>query len=206
MSSETPEFIAFVRINANGDDRICWHCERTFRSNRGLNQHFRSCKQNMIEYERIWSRKGKIRVHRNINKYNREYNNIELFTKTLHVGNSPSHVFEANVSTMYEQIVYGKRNLFLLPSGKAGKQYIDETTKLMNEWLQESPLKDIAFKAIMIMPNLLLQKPSKNSKAKDHLKALERRLESWISGDLLELSKEAETIQKRLRSKKHLQI
>ena len=72
----------------------------------------------------------------------------------------------------------------------------------MNEWLQESPLKDIAFKAIMIMPNLLLQKPSKNSKDKDHLKALERRLESWISGDLLELLKEAETIQKSLRSKK----
>ena len=73
----------------------------------------------------------------------------------------------------------------------------------MNEWLQESPLKDIAFKAIMVMPNLLLQKPSKNSKAKDHLKALERRLESWISGDLLEL-KEAETIQKSLRSNKNI--
>ena len=50
------------------------------------------------------------------------------------------------------------------------------------------------------MLNLLLQKLSKNSEA--HLKALERRLESWISGDLLELLKEAETIQKSLRSKK----
>ena len=74
----------------------------------------------------------------------------------------------------------------------------------MNEWLQESPLKDIAFKAIMVMPNLLLQKPSKNSKAKVHLKALERRLESRISGDLLELLKEAETIQKSLRSNKNI--
>ena len=72
----------------------------------------------------------------------------------------------------------------------------------MNEWLKESPLKDIAFKAIMIMPNLLLRQPSKNSKAKDHLKALQRRLESWIFGDLLKLLKEAETIQKSLRSKK----
>ena len=72
-------------------------------------------------------------------------------------------------------------------------------------WLQESPLKDITFKAIMIMPNLLLQKPLKNSKAKDHLKALERHLESWISDDLLELLKEAQTIQQSLRSKKHLQ-
>ena len=48
----------------------------------------------------------------------------------------------------------------------------------------------------------LLQKPSKKSKAEDHLKALKRRLESWISGDLLKLLKEAETIQKSLRSKK----
>ena len=34
------------------------------------------------------------------------------------------------------------------------------------------------------------------------MKALERRLESYISADLLELLKEAETIQKSLRSKK----
>ena len=45
----------------------------------------------------------------------------------------------------------------------------------------------------------------KNSKAKDHLKALDRHLESWISDDLLELLKEAQTIQQSLRSKKHLE-
>ena len=45
----------------------------------------------------------------------------------------------------------------------------------------------------------------KKLKAKDHLKALERHLESWISGDLLVLLKEARTIQKSLRSKKRLQ-
>ena len=71
----------------------------------------------------------------------------------------------------------------------------------MNEQLHKFPLKDIAFKAIMIMPNLLLQKPSKNSKAKDHLKALERR-ESCISGNWLELLKKAKSIQKSLRLKK----
>ena len=54
----------------------------------------------------------------------------------------------------------------------------------------------------MIMHNLLLQKPSKNSKVKDQLKALERRLESWISSNLPELLKEGKTIQNNLRSKK----
>ena len=36
----------------------------------------------------------------------------------------------------------------------------------------------------MVMPNLLLQKLSQNSKAKDHLTALERRMQSWLKGDL----------------------
>ena len=35
----------------------------------------------------------------------------------------------------------------------------------------------------MVMPNLLLQKLSQNSKAKDHLTALER-MQSWLKGDL----------------------
>ena len=38
-------------------------------------------------------------------------------------------------------MVYWKNSLFPLPSGKAGKQYIDETTELMNEWLQEKTLE-----------------------------------------------------------------
>ena len=50
----------------------------------------------------------------------------------------------------------------------------------------------------MIMPNLLLQKPSENSKAKDYLTALERRMQSWLKGDLMELLHEGETIQKNL--------
>ena len=50
----------------------------------------------------------------------------------------------------------------------------------------------------MIMQNLLLQKPSKNSKAKDHLTTLKRRMQSWLKGDLIELLHEGETIQKNL--------
>ena len=100
-----------------------------------------------------------------------------------------SYTFEENLSLVYKKIVYWKKNLFLLP-------FIEETTKLINKWLHDSPLKDIAFKAIMIMQSLLLQKPSKNSKSRDHLKALERRMDLWISGEILH---EGEAIQKDLR-------
>ena len=62
------------------------------------------------------------------------------------------------------------------------------------------PLKDIVFKAIMVMPSLLLQKPSQKSKSKDHLRALEWRLELWESGEVMELLNESYTIQKNMKA------
>ena len=57
----------------------------------------------------------------------------------------------------------------------------------MNGWTKNSPLKEIAFTPIHVMLSLLLQKPSKTSKKKDHLKALERRIDLWINGNIDEL-------------------
>lgn len=53
---------------------------------------------------------------------------------------------------------------------------------------------------IMVMPNLLLEKPAQKLKSKDHLSALDKRMELWESGELLVLLKEAETIQKYLKA------
>ena len=102
------------------------------------------------------------------------------------------------IQDAYESIVFWKKNLFMLPTDAAAKNYITETTKLINDWANNSPLKDISFKAIHIMPSLLLQKPSKTSKVKDHLKALERRTDLWIKGKIDEPLFERETIQSRL--------
>ena len=104
------------------------------------------------------------------------------------------------IDVIYEKVVFWKSNLFLVPSGKSGKAFIDEINRLLNEWLIESDQSPYAIKSVMIMPSLLLQKPSKSSKAKDHAIALERRLALWKSGDLLNLLLEAETIQNMLKS------
>ena len=48
------------------------------------------------------------------------------------------------------------------------------------------------------MPDLLLQKSAKNSKARDHVDALERRMHIWNSGNILSLLHEGETIQRCL--------
>ena len=94
--------------------------------------------------------------------------------------------------------------MFLVPSGKSGKQCIEEKTRLINSWIHNSPLQNVAFKAIMIMPNLLLRKPARNSKSKDHSEALNRRLNLWEEGELTELLIEGETIQKSLSDSKSI--
>ena len=130
---------------------------------------------------------------------NQSLRNIETPEVRYKWGRYDSYKFEGNLSLVYEKIVYWENNLLMLPSGRAGKQFIEETTKLMNEWLYGSPLKDTAFKAILIMPRLLLQKPSQKSKSREHLKALERCMDLWTSGEILDLLHEEETIQKNLR-------
>ena len=86
----------------------------------------------------------------------------------------------------------------MVPSGGGGKKFIKETTRLINLWTEDSPLENIALKAIYVTSALLLQKTSTNSKAKYHVAALERRLELWENGNITELPNEGQSIQERL--------
>ena len=47
-------------------------------------------------------------------------------------------------------------------------------------WVQST--EQIALKGAMTMPSLLLRKPRATSKAKDHMKCLERQLHLWSAG------------------------
>jgi len=87
-----------------------------------------------------------------------------LFTEKFVWGEKKGSEFVKVLDNIYERIVYWRKNLFLLPSGSSGKQFIRETTRLVNSWIDETPLKDFSFKAIMVMPALLLQKPLRTSK------------------------------------------
>ena len=112
-------------------------------------------------------------------------------------GNYDGHVFEKSLNVIYDIIAYWKKNLFMLPT-TAGKDFIDEITCLLNAGIQY-PMEHITFKVIMVMPSLIPQKSSHNSKGKGHSEAFQRRMILWKSGDLLQLFKEAETIQKGLK-------
>ena len=168
----------------------CNGCKKYFKTKRRLTLYQRSCKEN--------PRKREQSVTSTIDVSHDDENIVET-DAVFKWGDIDGKSFTEKVELMiYEKVVYRKKNLFLLTTGKSGKLNIDENVKLLNRWLEETALHDTAFKAMMIMPNLLLQKSSKNFKTKDHLTALERRMLSWLKGDLTELLDEGETIQKNL--------
>ena len=65
-----------------------------------------------------------------------------------------------NVSKMiveaYERIDFWKKNLFMLPTGGVAKLYISEITDFMNSWTNNYSRKHFAFKAINVIPSLIL--------------------------------------------------
>ena len=108
--------------------------------------------------------------------------------------------FIKTIDSVYEEIILWRRSLFKLPSGNAAKLFIKELTVWLERFNSKSEHQSIALKVYMILPALLLQKPSKTSKAKDHCKKLEERIAAWKDGKISELLQECRTIQRRLIS------
>ena len=89
---------------------------------------------------------------------------------------------------------------FLVPFGKVEKALIQEMANLFQANGENSSLECIALKACLLMQVLLLQKPSKTSKAKDHVACLQRCVESWKKGEIEVLVTEGQYIQSLLPS------
>ena len=101
---------------------------------------------------------------------------LKPVNKLFYWNEKPGTTFINELNNANEKTDYSRKNLFFLPKGAAGKSFINEMTWMINAWVYDTPIKDIALKALHVMLALLLQKPSKNSKSKDHLTSLERRL------------------------------
>ena len=118
------------------------------------------------------------------------------FSWGLHTGAHFAHAIEC----AYAEIVHWRRNTFMTPSGKVGKDFVRELTSLFTAYAQGSALESVALTAIMVACATLLQKPHPSSKCKDHVRALECRLSAWRNGDIDGLMREGRTMQTHLRS------
>ena len=87
----------------------------------------------------------------------------------------------------------------MVPSGRVGKEFIMELTRLWRAYATASAMEAIALCAAAVMCVLLLQKPHEKSKTRNHVSYLERRLKLWTKGDIKDLLAEGRTIQGYLR-------
>ena len=87
----------------------------------------------------------------------------------------------------------------ILPRSSAGRAFVSELARLFCSVGEGSALESIALKAIFVVCALVLQKPSRNSKERDHICHLERRLKLWKDGALDELLCEGRVIQSHLK-------
>ncbi len=110
-------------------------------------------------------------------------------------GQSFSHA----ITAAYAEVIHWGRNLFHVPSGKAGISFVNTLSTLFRAYGEGSALESIALRAAMVLPILLLQKPHARSRTKEHVTCLQRRLNSWKMGDIDSLVREGRTIQRQLR-------
>ena len=97
----------------------------------------------------------------------------------------------------YREAVHWVHNLFKVPSGRCGKDLVRELVRLLRAYVEDSALQSISLKAALVLPMLVLQKPHRTSKTKDHVAHLDRRLQLWQEGKFEELLHEGRAIQKR---------
>ncbi len=98
----------------------------------------------------------------------------------------------------YSEVVHWRKNTFQVPFGNAGKGFVSELSRLYKAYADGSALEAIALKACAVMSILLLQRPFRSSKRKDHSACLARRMLNWKKGDIRNLLVEGRSLQSRL--------
>ena len=126
-----------------------------------------------------------------------------MATPTFTWGDVDAEPFTQRLDHAYSVVVHWRRNVFCCSVGQSRYRFCQRTfPSLSGIYAEGSALESIALKAAMTMCALLLQKPNRTSKSKDHVACLERRMTLWRAGDLEDLLQEGQTIQHRLSTSK----
>ena len=110
--------------------------------------------------------------------------------------------FKSQIDSAYNEVIKWRKNIFTVPKGKVGRQFVEELTLWLEHFNESSVFQCIALKVFMLLPSLLLQKPSATSKKQEHAAKLEARLKCWKDRVISNLLKEGRLIQKILSASK----
>ena len=109
-------------------------------------------------------------------------------------------MIRARVDDVFAEIVGWHKNLFLVPLGKTGKDFIKELTRLLDLFTNKTQWESVALSFVHIFIPLMLQKPSAKSRAKENSQYLAKRLNLWSNGKVDDILNECRVIQTRLKT------
>ena len=107
--------------------------------------------------------------------------------------------FTRSVKQAYLEVVHWIPNVFAVPLGAVGKRFVEETTRLIRGFADETALEGVSLWALMLMPSLLLQQPAATSTHRQRVDCLQRRLGAWAEGRLQDLLSEGRVLQADLK-------
>ena len=183
----------------------CGFCHRECKGMRGLKLHQKKCIGIKSSSEQslqpgtdaapvVASMTMKNNGHRSVQDDHVE--SVSTHSKCRILEPPPDVCLEINDA--YEEIVSWRKNMFDLPKGHTGKQFVAHMNKLVVSWTNKSSKREYAMKALMIMPALLLQRTSVKTKNSLNKETLKRRLQLWENNNISELLQESRTLQNRL--------
>ena len=91
------------------------------------------------------------------------------------------------INAAYEEIVHFKPNLFAIPSGSIGSQFVSIIAQLFQYFGDAARGEGLVIKTAMVATQLLLQQPYRTFDRAAHLQCLQRRFSLWSDGNIDEL-------------------
>lgn len=183
--------------NLNLNNLQCIACKRIFKSISGLKNHQRACKLFDNNTNKIVQPPPPALATKNTVPNTNEQAQIPIVTDDQR-DNLIDDNFRKSIHDAYTKMSVWRRNLFQLPKGSIGKNFIIELTATLELWNNNSPYRDIALKMFMLLPSLLLQRTNPKSKTLENKQTLERRLALWRDRKIEELVGECLVFQSRL--------
>ena len=105
--------------------------------------------------------------------------------------------FCSDIISVYQKVICWRRNLFNIPLGSAGGDFIDEITRLIQEFNTGTSGRPVAWKAVCVACHLILQRSHNSSLMPKDSEHLRSRLCQWKSGHIMQLFAEGQSIQNR---------
>ena len=96
-------------------------------------------------------------------------------------GSLDAESFSHALEEAYSEAVHWRSNSFKVPLGRFGKEFVNELSRLFSAFASSSSMESVVLRATIVLPILLLQKPHRRSRAKDHTACLERGLQCILA-------------------------